>query len=109
MKRIKCHQLPDIEGNISFFFKQLNGTLFLACLSFFIVDKITNTTSLATKFHLPISNSFRENGQKDKQTDKQTNMTDYPIVAEGAYDNSVPHLFILSRCQHLFFHKDIAS
>ena len=96
MKRIKCRQLQDIESNISFFFKHLNGTLSVACLSFYIDDKITNITSLPTEFYLRISNSFRENGQKDKQTDKQTNMTDYTIVAEGTYNNSVPDCFILS-------------
>ena len=33
-----------------------------------------------------MSNSFIENRWTNKQTDKQTNMTDYPIVAEGAYN-----------------------
>ena len=46
-------------------------------------------TSSPTKFHFPISNSFIENRWTDKQTNRKTNMTDYPIVAEGAYKNQV--------------------
>ena len=48
--------------------------------------------SSPTKFHPPISNSLIEiDGQTNRQTkqaNKQTNMTDYPIDAKGAYKNT---------------------
>ena len=67
-----------------------------------------------------ISRRFRENWRTDRQTNKQTdkptkqktihrrlglatitNMTDYPIVAKGAYNNN-------PSCHSLFPHTDLS-